>query len=434
MPARPLISPGHLCTRVTGGPALHILKGMIIDTLRSVLRFRRFEFSATKRRLQSAASIEDLRRIARRRLPGGVFDYIDGGAEDEVAMDRNTRAFRDMEFVPRVLRDMGNVDTTGTVLGREVPFPLILAPTGFTRIAHPAGELAVARAAERAGLPYSLSTMGTRSVEEVAAVSSGSKWFQVYVWRDKGLLKDMILRAKEAGFDVLCITVDAAMLGRRERDVRRGFTLPPKMGLDTVLEGMIRPGWSLRFAFSEPISFANVAGNTDIDGSTAVDLAAFMNEQFDPTLSWEDVEWMRSLWDGPVLVKGVQCVADAVIARDQGLDGIVLSNHGGRQLDAAPGIIDLVQPVAESVGGDLDIVCDGGIRRGSDIVKALALGATSCMIGRPYLYGLAAAGEEGVDWVIEHLRTGMKRDMALCGAASVAELTPDLIYRVDTGR
>ena len=407
---------------------------MIIDTLRSVLRFRRFEFRATKRRLQKAASIEDLRRIARRRIPGGVFDYIDGGAEDEVAMDRNTRAFRELEFVPRVLRDMGNVDTTGTILGREVPFPLILAPTGFTRIAYPPGELAVARAAERAGLPYSLSTMGTRSVEEVAAVSSGSKWFQVYVWRDKGLLKDMILRAREAGFEVLCITVDAAMLGRRERDVRRGFTLPPKMGLDILVEGVIRPSWSLRFAFSEPISFANVAGNTDIDGSTAVDLAAFMNEQFDPTLSWEDVEWMRSLWEGPVLVKGIQSVADAVIARDRGLDGIVLSNHGGRQLDSAPGIVDLVAPVAEAVGGDLDIVCDGGVRRGGDIVKALALGATSCMIGRPYLYGLAAAGEQGVDWVIEHLHTGMKRDMALCGAASVSELTPDLIYRVDSGR
>ena len=407
---------------------------MIIDTLRSVLRFRRFEFNATKRRLQSAASIEDLRRMARRRLPGGVFDYIDGGAEDEVAMDRNTRGFREMEFVPRVLRDMGSVDTTGTILGREVPFPLILAPTGFTRIAHPPGELAVARAADRAGLPYSLSTMGTRSVEEVAAVSNGSKWFQVYVWRDKGLLKDMILRAKEAGFDVLCITVDAAMLGRRERDVRRGFTLPPKMGMDILFEGMIRPSWSVRFAFSEPISFANVAGNNDIDGSTAVDLAAFMNEQFDPTLSWEDVAWMRSLWDGPVLVKGVQCVADAVIARDQGLDGVVLSNHGGRQLDSAPSIIELVQPVAEAVGGDLDIVCDGGVRRGGDIVKALALGATSCMIGRPYLYGLAAAGEEGVDWVIEHLHTGMRRDMALCGAASVSELTPALIYRPGTGR
>ena len=411
-----------------------IVASMIVDTLRSVLRFRRFEFSATKRRLQNAASIEDLRKIARRRLPGGVFDYIDGGAEDEVAMDRNTRAFRELEFVPRVLRDMGNVDTTGTILGREVPFPLILAPTGFTRIAYPPGELAVAKAAERAGLPYSLSTMGTRSVEEVAAVSNGSKWFQVYVWRDKGLLKDMILRAKEAGFDVLCITVDAAMLGRRERDVRRGFTLPPKMGIGILFEGMFRLSWSLRFAFSEPISFANVAGNTDIDGSTAVDLAAFMNEQFDPRLSWEDVEWMRSLWEGPVLVKGIQSVADAVIARDRGLDGIVLSNHGGRQLDSAPGILDLVQPVAEAVGGDLDIVCDGGVRRGSDIVKALALGATSCMIGRPYLYGLAAAGEEGVDWVIEHLRTGMQRDMALIGAASVGELTPDLVYRPDTGR
>lgn len=402
---------------------------MIVDTLRSVLRFRRLEFSAAQRRLQKAASIEDLRRMARRRLPGGVFDYIDGGAEDEVAMDRNTRAFRDLEFVPRVLRDMGRVDTTGTILGREVPLPLILAPTGFTRIAHPAGELAVARAAARAGLPYSLSTMGTRSVEEVAAVSDGSKWFQVYVWRDKGLLKDMILRAGEAGFDVLCITVDAAMLGRRERDVRRGFTLPPKLGLGIVAEAMMRPGWSLRFAFSEPISFANVAGNADIDGSTAVDLAAFMNEQFDPALSWNDVEWMRSLWDGPVLIKGVQSVADAAIARDQGLDGIVLSNHGGRQLDSAPAVIDLVAPVADKVGGDLDIVCDGGVRRGGDLVKALALGATSCMIGRPYLYGLAAAGEEGVDWVIEHLRAGMRRDMALCGAASIAELRPELVHR-----
>ena len=402
---------------------------MIVDTLRSVLRFRPVELDAARRRLQRAASVGDLRRIARRRLPGGVFDYIDGGAEDEVALDRNTRAFRELEFVPRVLRDMGSVDTSGTILGREVPFPLVLAPTGFTRIAHPAGELAVARAAERAGLPYSLSTMGTRSVEEVAAVSNGSKWFQVYVWRDKGLLSDMILRAAEAGFDVLCITVDAAMLGRRERDVRRGFTLPPKMGLGILLEGMIRPGWSLRFAFSDPISFANVAGNTDIDGSTAVDLAAFMNEQFDPTLSWDDVEWMRSLWDGPVLIKGVQSVADAVIARDSGLDGIVLSNHGGRQLDSAPAVVDLVAPVAEKVGGDLDIVCDGGIRRGGDIVKALALGATSCMVGRAYLYGLAAAGEEGVDWVIEHLRTGMRRDMALCGASSVADLGPELVHR-----
>ena len=408
--------------------------GGVISALRSVLRFRRFELDPAKRRLQRSASVDDLREIARKRLPGGVFDYIDGGAEDEVALDRNTRAFRETELVPRVLRDVGSVDTAGTVLGREVPFPLVLAPTGFTRVAHPPGELAAARAAARAGLPYALSTMGTRSMEEVAAVSDGRKWFQVYVWRDKGLVKEMIGRAAAAGFEALCITVDAAMLGRRERDVRRGFALPPKIGPETLLDGVLHPGWTWRFLRSEPITFANVVGNRDIDGSTAVDLAAFMNGQFDPSLSWDDVEWMRSLWDGPVLVKGIQSTADAVIARDQGLDGIILSNHGGRQLDSAPAIIDLVAPTAQAVGGDLDIICDGGIRRGGDIVKALALGATSCMIGRPYLYGLAAAGEEGVDWVIEHLRTGMRRDMALCGAASVAELTPDLIYRPETGR
>ena len=406
---------------------------MIADTLRSVLQFRPIELDPIQRRLQKSASVEDLRRIARRRLPGGVFDYIDGGAEDEMALDRNTRGFRELELVPRVLRDMGKVDTTGTVLGRKVPFPLILAPTGFTRIADPAGELAVARAAARADLPYALSTMGTRSAEEVAEVSDGSKWFQVYVWRDRGLLKDMIDRAAAADFEVLCITVDAAMLGRRERDVRRGFTLPPKLGVGVLAEGLLKPSWSLRFALSDPISFASVAGN-DVGGTTAVDLAAFMNSQFDPTLSWDDVEWMRSLWKGPVLVKGIQSVADAVIARDRGLDGVVLSNHGGRQLDSAPSIIDLVQPVADAVGGELDIVCDGGVRRGGDIVKALALGATSCMVGRAYLYGLAVAGEAGVEWVIEHLRAGMQRDMALCGAASVAELTPELVYRPETGR
>ena len=399
----------------------------MISALRSVMRFRRFEFDTATRRLQRSASVDDLRAIARRVLPGGVFDYIDGGAEDEMALDRNTRGFRDLVLAPRVLRDVRAVDTATTILGRETPFPLILAPTGFTRLANPQGELAAARAARRAGLPYALSTMGTRSMEDVAAVSDGVKWFQVYVWRDKGLLSEMMQRAAAAGFEVLCITVDAAMLGRRERDVRRGLTLPPKLGIGILWEGITRPGWSWRFATSAPIRFANVEGNSAVDGSTAVDLAAFMNSQFDPSLSWHDVEWMRSLWDGPVVIKGVQSVADAVIARDRGLDGIVLSNHGGRQLDSAPAIIDLVAPVAQAVGGDLDIICDGGVRRGGDIVKAVALGATACMAGRAYLYGLAAAGEKGVDWVIEHLRTGMERDMALCGASSVAELTPELV-------
>lgn len=399
----------------------------MLSTLRSVLRFRRFHLSPVKRRLERAASVEDLRRLARKRLPGGVFDYIDGGAEDETALDRNTRAFRELVCRPRVLRDVDRVDTSTAILGKLAPMPLVLAPTGFTRIAFPPGELAAARAADRAGLPYALSTLGTRSVEEVAAVSAGRLWFQVYVWRDRGLVKEMLARAAASGFEALCVTVDTAVSGRRERDVRRGFALPPKLGLDTIVDGMLHPSWTWQFVRADPIVFSMVAGRSGLDGSTAVKLVDFINSQFDASLSWSDIEWLQAAWDGPVLIKGVQTVADAVMARDLGLAGVILSNHGGRQLDSSPGIVDLVRPVADAVGGDLDIICDGGVRRGGDIVKAVALGATACMAGRAYLYGLGAAGEAGVDWVIDHLKAGMERDMALCGAASVAELSPDLI-------
>ena len=410
---------------------------MVLSTLRSVLRFRRFTFDGAQRRLERAACVDDLRHIARRRLPRGVFDYIDGGAEDELCMHRNTAGFRRLELRPRVLRDVGAVDTAAAVLGREIPFPLILAPTGFTRIADPSGELAAARAAARAGLPYALSTLATRSIEEIAEVSTGRKWFQVYVWRDRGLVSEMIRRAANAGFEALCITADAAMLGRRERDVRHGFTLPPKIGPETLIDGLANPSWTSRFVLSEPIVFGNLVGASTtggssegavpVDAASAVDLAEFVNGQFDPSLSWSDVEWMQSLWDGPVLVKGVQTVEDAVIARDQGLAGVILSNHGGRQLDSAPAPVELVAPVADAVGGDLDIICDGGVRRGGDILKAVALGATACMAGRAYLYGLAAAGETGVDWVIDHLRSSMVRDMALSGVSSIAELTSELV-------
>ena len=399
----------------------------MLSTLRSVLRFRRFTLNPVQRRLARAACIDDLRQMARRRLPGGVFDYIDGGAEDEVCLDRNTRAFRELEMRPRVLRDVGRVDTSTTILGRRVPFPLILAPTGFTRVACAPGELAAARAAARAGLPFALSTVGTRSIEEVAGASDGRHWFQVYVWRDKGLVADMIARAAASGFEALCVTVDTAMLGRRERDVRRGFTLPPTIGPGTLIDGLMHPAWTWNFLRAEPIVFGNIAGSASSGGSTAVDLAEFVNGQFDPSLSWADIEWIQSQWDGPVLVKGIQAVDDAVIARDQGLAGVILSNHGGRQLDSSPAIVSLVAPTADAVGGDIEIICDGGIRRGGDIVKALALGATACMAGRAYLYGLAVAGEAGADWVLDHLRTSMARDMALSGVTSVAGLTRSLV-------
>ena len=399
----------------------------MLQTLRSVMRFRRFETDPVLRRLARAASVEDLRQVARRRLPGGVFDYIDGGAEDERTLHRNVAAFDGLEFCPRVLRDVAKVDTTTTLLGRPLEFPLVLAPTGFSRIADPEGELAVARAAERAGLPYTLSTLSTRSIEEVAGVSQGRNWFQVYAWRDRALVKEMLERAEATGYEAIVVTVDTAVLGRRERDIRRGFTLPPKIGLDTLLSGVLHPGWTWNFARSEPIAFANVVGRSVGDGADAVSLADYINSQFDPALSWRDIDWFREHWKGPIVLKGVQTVEDAKLAADAGIEAIALSNHGGRQLDGAPPILELVAPVAEAVGDRVEIICDGGIRRGGDIVKAVALGARACMAGRAYLYGLAAGGERGVEHVLEHLREGFERTLVLTGNRCVDELSADLV-------
>jgi len=399
----------------------------ILETLRSVLRFEPIELDPVERRLRRAASIADLRRIARRRLPRGVFDYIDGGAEDERTLAENTRAFSRVTFTPRVLRDVADIDTSTSVLGGEVPIPLALSPTGFNRIADPAGELSVARAAQRAGLPYSLSTLGTRSIEEVAAVNGGRKWFQVYVWNDRGLVKEMIERARDARFEALILTVDTAVQGRRERDVRHGFTLPPKLGLDTLLDGLVHPGWTWDFVRAEPIRFANVVGRGVSDGTEAVELADIMNNQFDSSVGWDDVDWMRSVWDGPLILKGIQSVADAVLAADHRIEAIALSNHGGRQLDGAPAPLDLVAPVADAVGDRLEVYCDGGVRRGSDIVKAVALGARACTIGRAYLYGLGAAGEAGVDHALGLLAADVARTMALLGVRTVDELSRDCL-------
>lgn len=400
----------------------------IIDTVRSVVRFRSIELDPVERRLSTAADVDDLRRLAKRRLPAGVFDYIDGGAEEERSLDRNVAGFGRIEFRPRVLRDVSEVDTSASLLGQTRSMPLALSPTGFTRIADPQGELAVARAADRAGVPYSLSTMGTRSIEEVAAVSAGPKWFQVYTWKDRGLVKDLVDRAAAAGYEAIVLTVDTAVLGRRERDVRRGFTLPPKIGLDTIVDGIVHPRWTVDFLRNDPITFASVASNnTASDGSSAVSLSAYMNSQFDAGLSWADVEWLQSIWSGPLVLKGIQTAADAKLAVDAGVTAIALSNHGGRQLDDAPPIVELIEPVASEVGGRITILCDGGIRRGSDIVKALALGADGVMIGRAYLYALGAAGERGVDHVLGLLADGMARTMALTGCARVADITRDLV-------
>ena len=398
-----------------------------LKSIRALVRFRPVELRSSVRRLATAASVEDLRAIAKRRLPKGVFHYIDGGAEDERTLDRNVSGFGRIEFRPRVLRDVSAIDTSSTLFGQPMAAPLILAPTGFTRIADPQGELAVARSAARAELPYTLSTMSTRSIEEVAAVSAGPKWFQVYAWRDRDLVAELLGRASAAGYETAMLTVDTAVLGRRERDVRNGLSLPPMLGLNTIVDGVIHPSWTYGLLTNEPITFANVAGRQGMDGSTAVSLSDYTNGQFDAALSWDDVAWMREHWTGPIVLKGIQTVADAKLAVEHGVEGIALSNHGGRQLDDAPAVVELIEPVAGAVGGQISIIADGGIRRGSDILKALALGADAAMIGRAYLYGLGAAGEAGVDHVLSFLVDGLRRSMALTGCRTLAEVDRDLV-------
>jgi len=285
----------------------------------------------------------------------------------------------------------------------------------------------VARAAARAGLPYTLSTLGTCSIEEVRAVSDGRLWFQVYAWRDRGLVKEMVSRAAAARYEALVLTVDTAVLGRRERDVRRGFALPPSIGPRTFVDGALHPRWTWSFLRSDPIRFANVLGHDVGDGAAPVVISEYINTQFDPALSWSDVEWLQAVWDGPIVIKGIQSVADAVLAADLGVTAVALSNHGGRQLDGSPAPFSLVAPVADAMAGRTAVICDGGIRRGSDIVKAVAAGATGCMAGRAYLYALGAAGERGVERLLTWFRNDLVRTMTLLGCSGIDELDRDLI-------
>jgi len=402
----------------------------MFKTIRSVVRLRKFEFNGTKRRLAKVGNVDDLRLLAKRRLPGGVFDYFDGAAEDEVTKIENSSAFAKVELRPRVLVDVSSIDTSTTIMGQPVPFPIALSPTGFTRIAHPAGELAVARVAGAVSLPYTLSTLGTRSIEEVAKVATGPLWYQLYVWKDRGLSRELVERARDNGYKAIMLTVDTPVFGRRERDVRRGFTLPPKIGLETFVDGILHPKWTWDFVRSEPITFSAVAGRKSVDGSTAVTLSDYVNSQFDPTLSWKDLDWIREVSGLPLMLKGIQSVEDAKLAVELGVDAIALSNHGGRQYDGAPAPVALLARVVDAVGDSIEVLVDGGVRRGSDVVKACALGARAVMFGRPYLYGLGAGGEMGVRWAIDHITSGVTRTMGLIGETSITKLSPGVVTRV----
>ena len=372
--------------------------------------------------LDRALSIADLRRLARRRLPGPIFDYIDGGADDEQALANNTRAFSRYEIVPDVLTDVSAIRTSSTLFGQPVAWPLMLAPTGLTRMFHPGAEGAVARAASRHGVAYALSTMGTTRIEDWAADFVGPRVFQIYVFKDRGLTAEFVERCKAAGVQGLALTVDTPVAGNRERDHRNGLSLPPRLTLGSIASFACHPMWSLSALTGRKFELANVSHRVDGLTRGSMSLFDYIGAQFDRSLTWKDVEWLASVWGGPLSIKGVMTPEDAKRAVASGATGVMLSNHGGRQLDEAPAPVDQITAVRDALGDAPEIICDGGIRRGADVVKALALGADGVSIGRPYLYGLAAGGEAGVDRALTLLRAEFERALALSGINDIAAI------------
>jgi L-lactate dehydrogenase (cytochrome) len=387
--------------------------------LAQLLRFRKIILSPRKRRLTRALTIYDLRDIAKRRTPKAPFDYTDGGADTESSLTRARKAYEKLEFQPRILRDVKDVDISVQMLGKKMSMPFGIAPTGFTRMMQTEGEYAGACAASDAGIPYTLSTMGTRSIEDVAkAAPGGRNWFQLYMWKDRDRSMALVDRAKAAGFDTLVLTVDVPVAGARLRDVRNGMTIPPSLTSKTILNAIPRPAWWINFLTTDPLKFASL----DSWNGTVAEL---LDSMFDPTVTYEDLKWIRGQWQGNLVVKGIQNVDDAEMSVAAGANAIILSNHGGRQLDRAPVPLHLLPEVVKVIGGKAEVQVDTGIMHGADVVAALASGAKFTWIGRAYLYGLMAGGKLGVDRTLEILRTQIIRTMKLLGARTIAELNPD---------
>jgi L-lactate dehydrogenase (cytochrome) len=392
------------------------------------VQLRRPVLDPVERTLSRCHTIDDLRRAALRRWPEGVRGYVEGGADGEVSVARNRAAYQRFSLLGHALRDVTDVDTTTPLLGVESAQPFALAPTGYTRMMHNQGEPAVARAAQAAGIPYALSTVATTSLEDVARESTGDLWFQLYVWRDRAMMRDLVARARES-YRVLMVTVDTPVTGLRVRDLRAGFTVPPRLSPSTVLGMAAHPVWCARMLTGAPITFANLPGY-EADPMGAMAMSA---DLFDASVTWDDLAEIRDLWPGPLVVKGLVQPADVRFAASLGADGVVLSNHGGRQLDQAIPPIDALPEVRDAVGDDLEVYVDSGIRRGTDVAIALARGATGCLIGRPYLYGLAAGGQRGVAAAIRMLGDELRRAMQLLGVTSIRELReqgPDLVRDV----
>ena len=373
--------------------------------------------------LNDCHNFDDFRKLAKKKLPSPIFHYIDGGADDESTLRRNTESFNDCDLVPNILASVGKPDLSTTLFGRKIDMPIFLSPAAMQRLYHPDGDRASARAAEKFNTFYSMSSMGNNTIEEVSNISSGPKLFQLYVHKDRSISDDLIERSRRSGFDAMCLTVDTLVAGNREKDHRTGFTTPPKLTLGSLMSFAMRPRWVFNYLTGKKFELSNVKKKTDKGTNIAKSVIEYINEQYDPAMGWKDAEYCAKKWNGPFALKGVMSVEDAKKAIDIGCTAIMISNHGGRQLDGSRSPFDQLAEIVDAVGDKIDVICEGGIRRGTHVLKALSLGAKACSGGRMYLYALAAGGQKGVEKSLSNLRNEIERDMKLMGVSNVKELT-----------
>ena len=373
--------------------------------------------------LKDCHNVEDFKKLAEKKLPKPIFHYIAGGSDDEVTLRRNTEAFNDCDLVPNVLNPVDDsLDLSTEVFGQKIRFPLFLAPTAMHRLYHYEGESASAKAAEKMGTMFSMSTMATTSIEKIGNLNNGPKLFQLYIHKDRSLTDSLIERCKNSGFHGLCLTVDTVVAGNREKDLRTGFSTPPRLRLSSLLSFALHPTWSLNYLFRKKFELANIIHRTQKGSTIDKAIMSYINEQFDSTMNWKDAEYCVKKWNGPFAIKGVMSVEDVKKAIDIGCTAVMISNHGGRQLDGSRAPFDQLAEIVDAVGDKIEVILDGGVRRGTHVLKALALGAKACSFGKAYLYALAAGGQKGVEKILEKMESEMRRDMILMGCKSVKEL------------
>jgi len=381
-------------------------------------------------KIKNCYNFNDFKKLAKKKLPAPIFHYIDGGADDEVTLNRNTDAFNDCDLIPSILASVGEPDLSTTIFGRKIDMPLFLSPTAMQSLYTPEGDKASARAAEKFGTMYSMSTMASFSIEEIADISSGPKLFQLYIHKDKSITDDLIDRCRAAKFDGLCLTVDTLVAGNRERDHRTGFTTPPKLTLESLLSFAMRPEWVFKYLTNKKFELANIKNKTDKGTNIAKSVIDYINEQYDPAMNWDDAEYCIKRWNGPFALKGVMSVDDAKRAVDIGCTAIMISNHGGRQLDGSRSPFDQIKAISDAVGDKLEIILDGGVRRGTHVLKALAAGAKACSFGKMFLFSLGAGGQQGVERALQNMHDEIRRDMILMGCKNIKELdSSKIIYK-----